>query len=209
MLDKNRSAEKQPLATEGVLSTAPGELSKRSGRPVRRGRPAAGKRSPKTGARTSRRAGSRSARGGQEAEGRTPAEPAAAPAVVGVTERRRLAAKRGGTARKKRSIRSVGKRRALELESIPAPPDQTSVPVVCAEAPAAPASTSEQAPGVGSPSAGEREETARLAYSYWEARGYQGGSAEEDWFRAQDEIRRRKESAKETRPRVRARKSKA
>lgn len=30
---------------------------------------------------------------------------------------------------------------------------------------------------------------ARLAYSYWEARGYMGGSAEEDWLRAEREIR--------------------
>ena len=37
MLDKNRSAEKQPPTTGNVLSTAPGEPSKRSGRPVRRG----------------------------------------------------------------------------------------------------------------------------------------------------------------------------
>lgn len=34
-----------------------------------------------------------------------------------------------------------------------------------------------------------REEIARLAYSYWEARGFQGGSAEEDWLRAEIEIR--------------------
>ena len=33
-----------------------------------------------------------------------------------------------------------------------------------------------------------QEETASLAYLYWEARGYQGGSAEEDWFRAVDEF---------------------
>jgi hypothetical protein len=30
---------------------------------------------------------------------------------------------------------------------------------------------------------------ARLAYSYWEARGYQGGSPEEDWLRAEQELR--------------------
>jgi uncharacterized phage protein gp47/JayE len=29
------------------------------------------------------------------------------------------------------------------------------------------------------------EEIARLAYSYWEARGYRGGSPLEDWFRAE------------------------
>jgi hypothetical protein len=28
-----------------------------------------------------------------------------------------------------------------------------------------------------------------MAYSYWEARGYQGGSSEEDWLRAEQELR--------------------
>jgi hypothetical protein len=37
----------------------------------------------------------------------------------------------------------------------------------------------------------EREETARIAYLFWEARGYQGGSPEEDWFRAEQELRRK------------------
>jgi len=37
----------------------------------------------------------------------------------------------------------------------------------------------------------EGEEIARLAYSYWEARGRQGGSAEEDWARAEHEVRKR------------------
>ena len=36
-----------------------------------------------------------------------------------------------------------------------------------------------------------REEVARLAYSYWEARGYQGGSPIEDWIRAENELRER------------------
>jgi hypothetical protein len=34
---------------------------------------------------------------------------------------------------------------------------------------------------------------AELAYSYWEARGFQGGSPWEDWFRAEDELKRRNE----------------
>jgi hypothetical protein len=33
-----------------------------------------------------------------------------------------------------------------------------------------------------------QEEIARLAYSYWEARGCQGGSPEEDWLRAEREL---------------------
>jgi hypothetical protein len=33
------------------------------------------------------------------------------------------------------------------------------------------------------------EEVSRLAYTYWEARGSQGGSPEEDWLRAEQELR--------------------
>jgi hypothetical protein len=35
----------------------------------------------------------------------------------------------------------------------------------------------------------EPEEIARLAYWYWEARGSQGGSPEEDWLRAERQLR--------------------
>jgi hypothetical protein len=38
----------------------------------------------------------------------------------------------------------------------------------------------------------ERTEVEQLAYSLWEARGCPHGSAEEDWFRAEEEIRRRR-----------------
>ncbi len=38
-------------------------------------------------------------------------------------------------------------------------------------------------------------EVARLAYSYWEARGCQGGSPEEYWLRAERELRSRSLSA--------------
>lgn len=41
------------------------------------------------------------------------------------------------------------------------------------------------------PSAAEtpsHEQIAKLAYSYWEARGFQGGSPEEDWLRAEHEL---------------------
>jgi len=38
------------------------------------------------------------------------------------------------------------------------------------------------------PAAPSREDIARLAYSYWEARGCQGGSPEEDWVRAEREL---------------------
>jgi hypothetical protein len=42
-------------------------------------------------------------------------------------------------------------------------------------------------------SVSEQEEIARLAYSYWEARGGEGGSSEDDWLRAEQEVRRKRE----------------
>ena len=42
-------------------------------------------------------------------------------------------------------------------------------------------------------SAATREDIAQLAYSYWEARGYQGGSPWEDWFRAERELKEKRE----------------
>jgi hypothetical protein len=38
-----------------------------------------------------------------------------------------------------------------------------------------------------------RDDIADLAYSYWEARGCHGGSPWEDWFRAEEELKRRGE----------------
>lgn len=40
------------------------------------------------------------------------------------------------------------------------------------------------------------EEIARLAHSYWQARGGQGGSQEQDWLRAEQELRVRALAAK-------------
>jgi hypothetical protein len=37
------------------------------------------------------------------------------------------------------------------------------------------------------------EQISELAYSYWEARGGQGGSPWEDWFRAEQELKGRRE----------------
>ena len=51
-------------------------------------------------------------------------------------------------------------------------------------------STVESAPQAQShPSVVTNEKIAARAYQYWEARGFQGGSAEEDWFRAERELR--------------------
>jgi hypothetical protein len=52
-------------------------------------------------------------------------------------------------------------------------------------------------PGVRATNAGKSAATQsairELAYSYWEARGYRGGSEWEDWFRAERELQQRSE----------------
>ena len=66
---------------------------------------------------------------------------------------------------------------AAPVRHKPAPPRR---PRRSVSAPAAATALETAAPGP--------EQIARLAYSYWEARGYQGGSPEEDWLRAEQEM---------------------
>ena len=49
-------------------------------------------------------------------------------------------------------------------------------------------SVAEQDPPDAGQAGVTREDVERLAYSYWEARGGNGGSAEEDWYRAEQEL---------------------
>jgi hypothetical protein len=55
-----------------------------------------------------------------------------------------------------------------------------------------PASPAAAVAAIGEPT---RDEIASLAYGYWEARGYQGGSQDEDWLRAEQELRVRVSAA--------------
>lgn len=55
----------------------------------------------------------------------------------------------------------------------------------------------EPAPAIPVPAspAPSHEEIARLAYACWEERGRQSGSPQEDWYRAERELLRRRASA--------------
>ena len=75
----------------------------------------------------------------------------------------------------------------------PFPPRASTSSIPAATVAASPATGARPAapefappPRLASPT---REQIARLAYSFWEARGRNGGSPEEDWFRAEQELR--------------------
>lgn len=55
-----------------------------------------------------------------------------------------------------------------------------------------PAPAPAEMPAVAVASEPSRDEIAQLAYSFWEARGFQGGSPEEDWQRAEQQLRVRR-----------------
>jgi len=71
---------------------------------------------------------------------------------------------------------SPAKRRTARAKRTESPADGTSAPVA-------------ELGGVTQEPIVNRDAVARLAYSYWEARGFIGGSPEEDWLRAENEIR--------------------
>ncbi|MGD0096364.1 MAG: DUF2934 domain-containing protein [Terracidiphilus sp.] len=54
--------------------------------------------------------------------------------------------------------------------------------------PRKPAAKKEKAAQPAAPVMPSREEIERLARSYWAARGYQDGNAEQDWLRAEQEL---------------------
>jgi hypothetical protein len=72
--------------------------------------------------------------------------------------------------------------------------DKRTAPVAAAaaEAPATKAPAIQPVPVAAAtrpvPVAPSQEKIASLAYSYWVARGYQGGSPEADWLRAEQEL---------------------
>jgi hypothetical protein len=61
-------------------------------------------------------------------------------------------------------------------------------PETLAAAPVEPETVAPQADAAYSVNTPSYQEIAALAYSYWEARGGHGGSPEEDWLRAEQEL---------------------
>ena len=73
--------------------------------------------------------------------------------------------------------------------SVAAPPRRKPASPRRAKHSAPPAEQPLQPAGTAAVCEPSPDEIARLAYSYWAARGYAGGSSEEDWLRAERELR--------------------
>jgi hypothetical protein len=85
---------------------------------------------------------------------------------------------------RRKTVRRPRTQTALAPETNTVPAAGSPIEPESLVAPAAAASVA-VAPVAYRPS---REEIAARAYSFWEARGYQGGSPEEDWLRAESEL---------------------
>ena len=87
-------------------------------------------------------------------------------------------------ARRKSSSSKRTSHSAVPVEDSNTPEIEPSVvpvePVAEILSPATPVASSYAAPAY--------QDIARLAYTYWEARGCQGGSPEQDWLRAEQEL---------------------
>jgi hypothetical protein len=123
-------------------------------------------------------------------ENETPASlQAAAPAQEAKTSKTR--SKVAGSAKKTVARKKAAKIEAPQAQAVEQAPVQLHQEVSPAsEYPELQATNQTALPGC---SVSEYEQIALLAYSFWASRGYQGGSPEEDWFRAEQEVRRRRD----------------
>ena len=198
---KTGKAQANPVVAEAIT---PGIASGRMRRPVLNPGPAKRKASP--GLK------SRSPRATKSLAAGSPVEPLKYPALVDApaaptaadsTPQNVRPARKGGAGKRTTVAAGMGGRsfagKALPTRKHTNAADAAPQPQGSAE------SHSEQPPSADGNGHFDHGEVARLAYSYWEARGYQGGSPEDDWYRAQAELSRRKRQPEATKPRRRAR----
>jgi hypothetical protein len=89
---------------------------------------------------------------------------------------------------KRRSIEMTKKRR-MKMAGGAVSASQPEELTAAKEAPEAGSEASPaEASSINQDAVSMQERIALLAYTYWEQRGRQGGSPEEDWFRAEREI---------------------
>jgi len=87
---------------------------------------------------------------------------------------------------KRTTTRKSAHHKAAPVDSVPAP-ELENTPAPTATSPEVVAGSIANLSQAVAPEI-DREAVARLAYSYWEQRGYQGGFEQEDWLRAEQEL---------------------
>jgi hypothetical protein len=109
--------------------------------------------------------------------------------------RRRSAKKSAAETVTAASAESAGRHRKAIPVKQSVQPEVAAVAVSVEEVPVAaftehPVAVQEQAPTIPAPTSISitQEDVARLAFSYFEQRGYQGGSPDQDWLRAEEEL---------------------
>ena len=198
---KTGKVQPNPFVAEAIT---PSIASGRMRRPVLNPGPAKRKASPGLKSRSSRATKSLAAG--------SPAEPLKYPALVDAPAAPTAAdsapqdvrpARKGGAGKRTTVAAGMGGRssagKALSTRKHADVADAAPQPQGSVE------SHSEQPPSADGNVHFDHGEVARLAYSYWEARGYQGGSPEDDWYRAQAELSRRRRQPEATKPRRRTR----
>lgn len=115
------------------------------------------------------------------ASGAKDATPASEPARKKATKK---SSEAGAPLRKSAKTAAAVKAPAVQASASPVAPEATPKTVNAAAPGLKPPSTVQAPPPI------QDEEIARLAYSYAEARGFQGGSPDADWFRAKQALLR-------------------
>ncbi|MBN2320711.1 MAG: DUF2934 domain-containing protein [Acidobacteria bacterium] len=82
----------------------------------------------------------------------------------------------------------MARKTASKQKAVVANPDSIAGDGYKAKAAAAKKKPSRKTGGEDLSSISIHEKVALLAYGYWEERGRQGGSPEEDWYRAENEV---------------------
>jgi hypothetical protein len=200
---KTGETRQNPVAAE---ASAPGTTSGRTRRPALNPSPTKKKAIPGLESRSSRTSASFPAGSpAQPSEYRAPADAPAAKRVTESTPQEVQPARKGGARKKTTATAGIGGRSSA-AKARPAQEHAGAADLTLQPGGGEAIHTQETAPVDGNGHF-DHVEVARLAYSYWEARGHQGGSSEDDWYRAQAELRRRRQQPKETKPRRRTRKA--